>query len=78
MRKIHNEATRRMLGNGWCARPVDLDCHFETVCETCTYFVTTVEFLPTIRRQRDDAETKGQVARRELFNGLIERLDGTA
>ena len=78
MRKIRNEATRRMLGNGWCARPVDLDCHFETVCETCTYFVTTVEFLPTIRRQRDDAATKGQVARRELFNGLIERLDGTA
>ena len=75
MRKIRNEAHRRMLGNGWCARPVELDCRFETVCETCTYFVTTVEFLPTIRRQRDDAHDKGQLARRDLYDSIINRLD---
>ena len=39
---------RRMLGNGYCARPVELDCHFESICESCTYFVTSVEFRPTL------------------------------
>lgn len=75
MRKLRAEADRRMLGNGWCARPVEMDCHFETVCESCSFFVTTIEFRPTLRRQRDDAEVKGQVARQRLFDGLLERLD---
>ena len=48
----------RMLGNGYCARPVELDCAFETICETCTYLATTIEFRPTIRRQQDDATTQ--------------------
>ncbi len=43
-----------------CARPVELDCHFESVCETCTFFVTTIEFRPTLKRQRDDAAAKGE------------------
>jgi hypothetical protein len=29
-----------MLGNGYCARPVEMDCHFESICESCTFFVT--------------------------------------
>ena len=29
MRKLRAEMHRRMLGNGYCARPVGLDCHFE-------------------------------------------------
>ena len=33
-------ARRRMLGNGYCARPVGLDCHFESICESCTFFQT--------------------------------------
>jgi hypothetical protein len=48
-----------MLGNGYCARPVELDCHFESICESCTHFVTTIEFRPTLQRQRDDAHAKG-------------------
>lgn len=75
MRKLRAEMHRRMLGNGYCARPVELDCHFESICESCTYFVTTIEFKPTIRRQRDDARTKGQVAREHIFDGLLNRLD---
>lgn len=27
---------RRMLGNGHCARPVETDCHFESICASCT------------------------------------------
>ena len=65
MRKLRGEMHRRMLGNGYCARPVEMDCHFESICETCTFFVTTIEFRPTLQRQRDDAASKGQVARTE-------------
>jgi integrase len=75
MRKLRAEMHRRMLGNGYCARPVELDCHFESICESCTFFVTTVDFRPTLQRQRDDAATKGQVGRQKIFDGLLARLD---
>jgi integrase/recombinase XerD len=78
MRKLRAEMGRRMLGNGYCARPVEMDCHFESICESCTYFVTTVEFRPTLRAQRDDAEAKGQVGRVKVFDGLLSRLDTEA
>ena len=78
MRKLRSEMHRRMLGNGYCARPVGLDCHFESICESCVYFQTTLEFRPTLQRQRDDAEDKGQVARLKIFNGLLDRLDAQA
>jgi site-specific recombinase XerD len=78
MRKLRSEMHRRMLGNGYCARPVGLDCHFESICESCTYFQTTLEFRPTLQRQRDDAAEKGQVTRLKIFDGLLERLDTQA
>ena len=78
MRKLRGEMHRRMLGNGHCARPVETDCHFESICESCTFFVTTIEFRPTLQAQRDDAEHKGQIARQKIFDGLLERLDHEA
>ncbi len=78
MRKLRGEMHRRMLGNGHCARPVETDCHFESICESCTFFVTTIEFRPTLQAQRDDAENKGQIARQKIFDGLLERLDHEA
>ncbi|MCZ0997849.1 tyrosine-type recombinase/integrase [Streptomyces mirabilis] len=78
MAKLRREMHRRMLGNGYCARPVEMDCHFESICESCTFFVTTIEFRPTLERQRDDAAAKGQVAREQIFDGLLSRLDGEA
>jgi Phage integrase family len=78
MRKLRAEMHRRMLGNGYCARPVGLDCHFESICESCTFFQTTLEFRPTLERQRDDAADKGQVGRQKFFDGLLERLDRQA
>ena len=65
----------RMLGNGWCARPIELDCAFETICETCSYFTTTVAFRPTLRRQRDDARRKNQTSRQKLYDELLEGLE---
>jgi hypothetical protein len=50
MLKLRREMHRRMLGNGYCARPIGLDCHFESICESCTFFQTTIEFLPTLER----------------------------
>jgi hypothetical protein len=64
--------------NGSCARPVDMDCHFESICESCSFFVTTIEFRPTLQRQRDDAADKGQLGREKIFNGLLARLDEAA
>jgi integrase len=78
MRKLRGEMHRRMLGNGYCARPVELDCHFESICESCTFFVTTIEFRPTLQAQRDDADKKGQLGRKKIFDGLLDRLDQTS
>jgi integrase len=78
MRKLRAEMHRRMLGNGYCARPVGLDCHFESICESCTFFQTTIEFRPTLQAQRDDAVDKGQLGRQKVFDGLLARLDQTA
>jgi integrase/recombinase XerD len=78
MRKLRSEMHRRMLGNGYCARPVEMDCHFESICESCTFFVTTIQFRPTLQAQRDDAQRKGQLGRQKIFNRLLQRLDETA
>lgn len=67
-----------MLGNGHCAPPVQTDCHFESICESCAFFVTAIEFRPTLQAQRDDAQRKGQVARQKIFDGILERLDHEA
>jgi integrase len=65
----------RMLGNGYCTRPVELDCSFETICETCTYFATTIAFRPTLRRQFRDASKKQQTGREQLYQRLLDGLD---
>jgi len=78
MLKLRRELHSRMLGNGHCARPVEMDCHFESICESCTFFVTTIEFRPTLQKQRDDAANKGQVGRQKIFDGILERLNDEA
>jgi site-specific recombinase XerD len=78
MAKLRREMDRRMLGNGYCARPVELDCHFESICESCTFFVTTIEFKPTLERQKEDAAAKGQLGRQRIFEGLLTRLNQEA
>ena len=75
MRRLRAEMHRRMLGNGYCARPVEMDCHFESICESCSFFVTTIEFRPALQQQRDDAAAKGQIGRQKIFDGLLGRLD---
>ena len=73
MARLRREAHARMLGNGLCTRPAELDCRMESACETCAYFRTGTEFLPILTRQRDHAQDRGQAARAALFEGLIQR-----
>jgi site-specific recombinase XerD len=68
----------RLLGNGYCTRPPELDCAFETICETCTFFQTSIEFRPTLQRQHDHAADHGQTHRADLFNRLLTRVDQQA
>jgi len=65
----------RLLGNGYCTRPPELDCAFESVCETCAFFQTSIAFRPTLQAQHDDAQTKGQTHRADLFTSLLGRVD---
>jgi site-specific recombinase XerD len=75
MARLRREAQTRMLGNGLCTRPVELDCRMESACETCSYFQTSVEFKPTLLRQRDHARDHGQNERADLFDTLIARIE---
>ena len=77
MRRLRSEH-RRMLGNGWCTRPPELDCTFETICEGCGFFATTVEFRPTLQAQRDHAGAHDQPGRRALYDNLLASLDADA
>jgi site-specific recombinase XerD len=73
MAKLRREH-HRLLGNGHCTRPQELDCAFESICETCSFFQTSIEFRPTLQAQHDDAQKKGQQNRAELFNKLLTGL----
>jgi hypothetical protein len=68
----------RLLGNGYCARPPELDCAFESICETCTFFQTSIEFRPVLQAQHDDAAAKHQDHRGQLFASLLTRIDKDA
>jgi integrase len=71
MRRLR-EQHRRMLGNGWCDRPVDMDCHYETICETCSFYATDPTHVPVLIRQRDHARDHHQPGRAKIYDQLIE------
>ena len=71
MTRLRKRDPARMLGNGMCTRPAELDCRIESACETCAYFQTGPEFVPVLLRQRDHARAHGQTDRAALFEGLV-------
>jgi hypothetical protein len=73
-REIHS----RLLGNGYCTRPRQLDCVHDSACENCVYFQTTIGFRPTLQAQHDDAVSKDQTERSELFANLLTVIDRDA
>jgi integrase len=75
MRRLRLEMQRRLLGNGYCTRPAELDCAFETVCETCVHFATGPEFTPVLVRQRDHAAKREQHALATVYDRLLNRIE---
>lgn len=74
MRQLRGEFNR-MLGNGYCTRPNEMGCSFESICEGCGFFATTIEFRPTLQRQRAHAETHNQPDRVAVFDRLLAATD---
>ena len=66
---------RRLLGNGHCTRPLELDCRFQTICEGCGFYETGPQFVTVLRRQRDDAAAHTDLARTQLYDQLIHTTD---
>ena len=75
MRQLRVETYQRLLGNGYCTRPPELDCVFEAICETCTHYQTGLEFQPVLLRQRDHAVEHDQPHRAEQFDKLLDNID---
>jgi hypothetical protein len=75
MRRLRAQVHHRLLGNGWCQRPAQLDCSFESICESCTHFATDLTFQPILLRQRDHAATHNQTSRAEIFTRLLNQID---
>jgi len=74
MRALRNEVTTRLLGNGRCTRPEDLGCRYETICQTCTFFTTSIEFRDTLTAQRDDAANHNDGQRLDIYTTLVNKI----
>jgi len=78
MRALRTEADRRLLGNGYCTRPAELGCRYETICEACTFFAPTIAFRDTLKKQHDDADAHGDSHRQQVYAKILSDLDETA
>lgn len=70
------------LPNGYCGLPVQKTCPHANACLTCPMFVTTPEFLPQHRQQRQQllqivsaAEARGQLRVVEMNQQVLGNLD---
>ena len=77
MRHLRQETHWRMLGNGYCTRPKGVPCEYEAICERCPAFITTSDFLPTLHKQKEDAEQKAQTQRVQIFHELIKKVESS-
>jgi integrase len=67
-------STAGLLANGWCNRHVATDCVYETICEGCGDYQTTIEFRPTLQAQADHATRNHQTERAAIYNRLLGAL----
>jgi ferredoxin len=70
------------LSNGFCGLPVQKSCPHANACLTCPMFLTTAEFLPQHRAQRQQvlqiitaAEARGQTRLAEMNQQVLGNLD---
>lgn len=66
---------RRLLGNGNCTRPLELNCRFQTICEGCGFYETGPQFVTILRRQRHDAAAHADSVRTRLYDELIDVIN---
>jgi ferredoxin len=79
----HNLARAKMaLPNGYCGLPLQKSCPHANACLTCPVFITTPEFLPQHRAQREQtlqlitaAEARGQQRLAEANRTVLTNLD---
>ncbi|ART74434.1 integrase (plasmid) [Mycobacterium dioxanotrophicus] len=70
------------LPNGYCGLPLQQSCPHANACLTCSMFLTTAEFLPQHRTQRQQtlelitaAEARGQKRLAEMNRTVLTNLD---
>jgi integrase len=70
------------LPNGYCGLPVQQSCPHANACLTCPMFLTTAQFLPQHRAQRQQAlqvisaaEARGQARLAEMNRQVLANLD---
>lgn len=78
MRALRIEADRRLLGNGYCTRPAELACRYETICETCSCFTSSIAFRDTLQNQHDDADASGDNHRKQVYANVLDDLNKAA
>ena len=57
--------------------PVQTDCEYANPCLDCNFFLTTVEFLPAHRRQRDETEKMVTEAKDQGLVRIVEKNTAT-
>jgi integrase/recombinase XerD len=81
MRKLRAEMHHRMLGDGCCVRPVELDCYFESIRKSCSFFVSTIpprhRRLSRARRRCSHRREHGNRVTGGVGDGLGVRAVGT-
>lgn len=70
--KHHLSRIAASLPNGYCGRPPQQDCPHPNACLTCPDFQTTIEFLPTHRRQADHTRRLADAAEADGHQRLAE------
>ena len=70
------------LPNGYCGLPIQKTCPHANSCLTCPMFISTAEFLPQHRQQRQQllqivtaAEARGQQRLAEMNRQVLNNLD---
>ena len=70
------------LSNGYCGLPIQKTCPHANSCLTCPMFISTAEFLPQHRQQRQQllqivtaAEARGQQRLAEMNRQVLNNLD---
>ena len=70
------------LPNGYCGLPIQKTCPHANSCLTCPMFITTGEFLPQHRQQRQEllqivsaAEARGQQCLAEMNRQVLNNLE---